>query len=149
MEIKLKKCQADGCDNEFKQFNSLQKYCSYSCEKKNKKVGKPKKTYKIPQMSKKRKVEKLQYDSDRLIFLQKPENRICFIDGCSQQSTTIEHRKGRKGFADQWAKDNNVSLYLDQRFWSGCCHFHNLELERDPELSKKYQLSKIHDGKKI
>ena len=55
---------------------------------------------------------------------------------------------GRKGFADQWAKDNNISLYLDERFWKPCCLAHNLELENNPELSKKYQLSKIHHGKK-
>lgn len=149
MEIKLKQCQADGCENEFKQFNSLQKYCSPGCKIKSEKPKPIKQRKPINKVSKKRKVENLQYSSDRLIFLQKPENQICFIDGCNKPSTTIEHRKGRKGYADKWAKDNNIPLLLDQRFWAGCCHFHNLELERDPELSKKYQLSKIHDGKKI
>lgn len=138
MVIKLKGCRADGCDNEFKQFKSTQKYCSYECAGKSQKTGKPKKTYKIPQMSKKRKVEYLQYTSDRLIFLSKSENQICFIDGCKNKSTTIEHRAGRIG-----------KNYLDQKTWAGCCHFHNLELERDPELSKKYQLSKLHGGKKL
>ena len=55
---------------------------------------------------------------------------------------------GRVGYADDWARDNKISLYLDIRFWKPCCLAHNLELENNPELSKKYQLSKIHGGKK-
>ena len=30
-----------------------------------------------------------------------------------------------------------------------CCNFHNLELERNPELSQKYQLSKITGKEKL
>ncbi len=78
-----------------------------------------------------------------------PQNKVCFIGGCGKLSTTVEHTKGRKGFADDWARDNKISLYLDVRFWRGCCHKHNLELERNSKLSHTYQLSKIHNGKKI
>lgn len=138
MKSPLKQCGDKDCKNEFKPFNSLDKFCSWECAIKNKKSGKVKKTYRIPQVSKKRKAEKLQYDADRKVFLEKPENWTCFIEGCNSPATTVEHRSGRIG-----------SNYLDQSTWAGCCWFHNLELERDPELSKKYQLSKIHDGKKI
>ncbi len=138
MKPSLKQCKDKDCKNEFRSFRTIDKYCSWECVKKNQKPGKVKKTYRIPQVSNKRKAQKLQYDSDRIVFLRKPENRICFIEGCKKQSTTIEHRSGRIG-----------SNYLDQSTWAGCCWFHNGELERDPELSKKYQLSKIHDGKKI
>lgn len=104
-------------------------------------------TQKPRAVSKKRQAENKIYTADRKKFL--VENTICFIDGCSQEATTIEHTKGRVGYADDYARQNKISLYLDQRFWKPCCLPHNLELERNPELSKKYQLSKIHNGKKI
>ena len=77
------------------------------------------------------------------------ENLRCFIDDCNKRADTIEHTMGRKGFADDWAIENNVSLLLDVRFWKPCCNEHNLELERNPELSQKYQLSKITGKEKL
>lgn len=137
-EIKEIECKNDGCDNRFKQYNSLKKFCSYNCAKQNKKPVKRKEIKPIQKMSAKRKKENAQYLKDRMDFLNKPENKICFIDGCEKSATTIEHTAGRIG-----------SKYLDQKYWKPCCLEHNLELERNPELSQKYQLSKIHHGEKI
>ena len=92
----------------------------------------------IRKVSKKREIENKIYIRTRKEFLSLPENRICFIDGCSKPATTIEHTAGRL-----------ASKFLDQAFWKPCCLEHNLELENNSELSKKYQLSKIHGGKKI
>ena len=109
-----------------------------------KEIGKP-----IPKKSAKRKKEDPIYTRERLQFLSQSENHRCFIEGCNKRADTVEHTMGRKGFADQWARDNNISLYLDVRFWKPCCNNHNLELERNPELSQKYQLSKISGNAKI
>lgn len=103
----------------------------------------------IPKQSAKRKKENPKYTVLRLQFLAIPGNQRCFIDGCNKRADTVEHIMGRKGFADQWARDNNISLYLDVRFWKPCCNDHNLELERNSELSEKYQLSKISGKQKI
>lgn len=132
--FKLKICKLSGV--EWKQFNSLQK-CSCSECRLRKDLPKQKKFYSIPQVSKKRKVEMLQYSVLRTEFLAKKENSICFIDGCNKPATTIEHRAGR-----------GIN-YLNVETWAGCCLKHNLELENNPELSKEYQLSKIHKGKKL
>lgn len=142
MNFKLKKCASKGCSVEFKQYNSLNKYCSPKCALDNKKECK--KPYApIKKVSDKRKIENLKYTSMRIEFLGKPQNKICFIEGCNKPANTIEHICGRKGFYDDWARDNKISLYLDVRFWRACCLEHNLELENNPELSKKYQLNKI------
>lgn len=109
-----------------------------------KEIGKP-----IPRQSAKRKVENPIYLKERLRFLSQPENHRCFIDDCGARADTIEHTMGRKGFADKWARDNGISLLIDVRFWKPCCNYHNLELERNPELSHKYQLSKISGKEKI
>lgn len=97
-------------------------------------------------VSEKRKVLNTVYNKMRKEFLARPENKYCFIDGCSARANTIEHAMKRDGYADQWARDNNIPLLIDERYWKPCCSDHNLELERNPELSKKYQLSK-HTGK--
>ncbi|MDQ5929720.1 MAG: hypothetical protein QG594_1501 [Bacteroidota bacterium] len=140
MNVKPKKCKI--CGLKFTPIRSTtERVCNqYGCkvtaamqivEKQNK--SEPKKRFdKIPNVSKKRKIENLQYQVLRAEFLNKTENKICFIDGCSKPSTTIEHRGGR------WGKN-----YLDTSTWAGCCLEHNLELENNSELSKKYQLSKI------
>ena len=133
------------CDN--CPYKNTDLECMMKCE--SKLPSKEKKVYRIPAVSKKRQVENLQYSADRILFLAKQENKICFIENCNKPADTIEHTAGRKGFYDQWAKENKISLLLDQRFWKPCCSFHNLELENNPELSKEYQLSKIHGGKKL
>lgn len=136
---KLKTCN---CGKEFKQYNSLQKYCSSLCLKK---YAKPKRINKV---SKKRQEDNEIYNVIRKEFLSKPYNQFCFIEGCNKQANTVEHSMGRVGYADTWARENGITLFLDVRFWKPCCLEHNLELENNPELSKKYQLSRIHGGKK-
>lgn len=147
MLSKEKLCE---CGNSFTQYNSLEKYCSFSCKQKFSKRPnlKLKSLYPIKKVSDKRKIENLKYPVLRIEFLGKKENNICFIDGCNKNADTIEHVMGRKGFADDYARENNISLYLDIRFWKPCCNAHNLELENNPELSKKYQYSKISGIKK-
>ena len=88
------------------------------------------------------------YSELRKGFLAQPENAFCFIKGCGRKASTIEHIMGREGFADNWARENDIPLLLDVRYFKPCCLHHNLELEINPKLSKKYQLSKIHGGKK-
>ena len=128
----FKECKV--CGTEFKMYRTTDKYCSGKCQMKDKKPDlKLKSLYKpIKQISEKRKLEDIIYKSERIKFLSLPENQICFIEGCNKQATTIEHRAGRWG-----------SNYLDTNTWAPCCLEHNLELENNPELSKKYQFSKI------
>lgn len=147
MQVKQKDCRNPDCSNKFTPRLSTDKFCSYGCAKACQKPT-DKKPVPIKKVSEKRKLEDIVYKSERIKFLMLDANKICFIDECNQPSTTIEHIAGRKGYADDWARDNNISLYIDKRYWRGCCLHHNLALENDPELSKKYQISKIHLGKK-
>lgn len=115
---------------------------------------KPETKVKAPPKPIKKKSEKLTinsklYTEQRKVYLSLPENKKCFVEGCTKKADTIEHTKGRQGFADDHAREENIPLLLDERFWKPCCLQHNLEFESNPELSKKYQLSKIHEGKKI
>lgn len=140
-QFKLKVCRS--CGNEFKQYTSLTK-CK--C-----KVSKPQpkqiKKYVIPKVSDKRKLLIPIYEKLRIEILSEAKF-VCFVEGCKNAANTLEHQRGRKGYFDQWARDNNIPLYIDKRFLKPCCNYHNLEFERNPELAKKYQLSKLHDGEK-
>lgn len=103
----------------------------------------------IKKVSDKAKKENREYQKERIEFLSLPENKKCFVDGCKRSANTIEHQKGRKGFADKWARDNGITLKMDKRYWKPCCIQHNLEFENNSDLSKQYQLSKLHEGKKL
>lgn len=144
----MNKCKI--CKKEFKpRYRTTEMFCSKTCENKYKyEYQKNKKPKPIKTVSKKRQAEIPQYKKLRFEFLNKPENKICFIGGCGKRANTVEHTRGRKGFADQWARNNNISLYLDVRYWKPCCLEHNLELENNTELSKAYQLSKLTGKKK-
>lgn len=147
--FKLKLCADKDCCNEFKQYNSLQKYCGPACINKNRKVNiKLKPINKINQISSKRKALIPVYQKVRIEVLTEA-NFKCFIDGCTNVANTIEHQMGRVGYADEWARENNITLYVDKRFLKACCMHHNGELENNPELSKQYQFSKIHGGNKL
>jgi len=141
-QFKPKVCKVSG--KEWRQYNSLQKCpcCSHS---------KPKPTetkkYTIPKVSDKRKELNSVYEKVRIEILSEAKF-VCFIEGCKNVANTIEHLAGRKGFYDQWARDNNIPLLIDKRFLKPCCLVHNGELETNPELAKKYQYSKISGIKK-
>lgn len=140
----LSECRNPNCDTLFKMYNSLQPYCSFECQKEYKGLKKIKSQTKINPYSVKRSKETKIYHARRIVFLSK--HPFCTIksDKCTHNATTIEHSAGRKGYYDDWARDNNISLYLDERFWKAACNSCNLELENNSELSKKHQLSKIH-----
>jgi len=144
---KPKKCK--NCGELFKpRYRTTERFCSYKCQTEDLKDKPVAKRTPIKPFSKKRLAEMPKYKKKRLEFLSKPENQICFIDGCTNRAKTVEHTRGRKGYADDAARDAGITLYLDERFWKPCCLHHNQELENNPELSKAYQLSKLTGKKK-
>lgn len=42
--------------------------------------------------------------------------KMCAVEG-NHIATEVHHMKGRVGYADQWAKDNDIPLLIDVRFW--------------------------------
>jgi len=150
MSFKLKICADKDCNTEFKQYNSLIKYCSPSCMNKNRKSNnlQLKSIYKpIKNYSDKRVELNKVYEKVRIEVLSEAKF-VCFIDGCKNVANTVEHLMKRKGFADDWAKENNIPLLIDKRYLRACCLVHNGQLETDPELSKKYQYSNVSGKKK-
>lgn len=121
---KLKTCK---CGKEFKQYNSLQKYCSYTCQNQ---YAKPKR---INTISEKRKTEIQQYTILRKEFLSDPKNQTCPIT--KQPTTDIHHMKGRIG-----------SLFLDTRYWLAVSREGHRMIEENPEWAKEkgYSLNRLN-----
>lgn len=139
--FKEKVCKLSGVV--WKQYNSLQKCKCEKCLKaQNKSKFKP-----INQFSDKRKELNKVYEKVRIEVLSEAKFK-CFIDGCTNVANTVEHLMKRKGFADEWAKENNIPLLIDKRYLRACCLHHNGELETNPELSKQYQYSNVSGKKK-
>ena len=129
-KAKEKKCAA--CSTPFKQYSSLDKYCSYSCKIANDGQTERKTIYKIKPISQKRQIENLKYQVLRTEFLGKPENQICPIT--NQPTTDIHHKKGRVG-----------SLFLDTTFWIALSREGHRYVEENPEWAKEngYSLNRL------
>ena len=95
------------CGNHFIQYNSLQKYCSWHCEKKykprslNLKQNKP-----IRKVSVKQEKLNKEYSILRKQFLSLPENQICPIT--KQQTTDVHHT---------YCGKDKAKYYLDVSTW--------------------------------
>lgn len=135
---KLKTCI---CGTEFRQYNSLNIFCSANCKFKfGKKINiklksinpENKKRYSIPKVSEKRKIENLKYVSQRIVFLGKKENQICPITG--KPTTDIHHKKGRVG-----------NLFLDENYWVALSREGHKFVEENPEWAKEngYSLNRL------
>lgn len=105
---KLQGCKDKNCSNQFKQYNSLQKYCSPQCLNKNRKnTLQLKKVYKPPKkVSDKRAVENAKYSVLRIEFLGKKENQICPIT--RQQTIEVHHK---------YCGKDRAKYYLDVSTW--------------------------------
>lgn len=139
---KPKRCQATNCSNEFKPFRSTDKYCSLDCaiemQKEPKKDTKRRRIIRkqpVKPVSGKQKILLAKYHKQRLVFLSKPENKKCPV--FSLPTTEIHHKQGRKGYADDWARENNVPLLLDERFWLAVSRTGHRKIEENPTWAKR------------
>lgn len=126
---------AKRCQTHYKTYRAR-----VNSEKKPKeiKIRKP-----LPKVSKKRAVENAKYTVKRLEFLGKPENRICPITNA--ETTDVHHKMGRVGFADPWARINNIPLLLDSRFWLAVSRDGHRQIEENPSWAKEmgYSLNRL------
>lgn len=119
------------CNQKFTPKYFLQKHCdSPECNdskqeyQANKISGTKKPQKAIKKVSEKRSIENLQYSADRIVFLGKPENKICPIT--KKPTTDVHHKKGRVG-----------SLFLNQRYWVALSREGHKYVEENPEWAKE------------
>lgn len=126
----IKKCKQ--CGDDFKPFNSLQKFCSAKCMK----LGKGYKQ--IRKVSEKRQAENEIYSQLRKVFLNKPENKYCPVmkqlKNVDVIATTVHHRKGRLG-----------ELLNNTKYWVALSMEGHEYVEKNPTWAKEngYSLDRL------
>jgi hypothetical protein len=53
----------------------------------------------------------------------------------------IHHMTGRVGYADEWARENDVPLLLDERFWLAVSREGHIKIEENPVWAWENQYS--------
>jgi len=89
----------------------------------------PKEKKPINKVSAKRKEENAEYKPLREQFLY--FNKVCPITGGKTED--IHHKMGRIGFADDFAREENIPLLLDERFWLAVSREGHIKIENNPE----------------
>lgn len=54
-----------------------------------------------------------------------------------EDATEVHHRMGKRGYADQWAKDNGITLLNDKRFWLPTSKDGHAFIENNPDIAKE------------
>ena len=137
-------CPPDSKEKPLTAKRCLHHYWIYREEVNSAKKPKEVKTRKaIPKRSQKRIAEDKIYALEKAKFMIKPENQKCPITG--RQTKDVHHKMGRIGFADEWARLNNIPLLLDTRFWLAVSREGHRKIEENPEWAKEnnYSLKRI------
>lgn len=169
-KIKPKKCQNPDCDKTFTPRKSFDKYCSWPCakpfvkplerkpiERKMDNCDQHKKPRKriqrIKPISNKQKQLLAKYHKIRVDFLNKPENKICPVvledrEGEKRSTTEIHHKKGRQGFADDWAREHDIPLLIDKRFFLAVSRDGHRWIEENPVKAKEkgFSVDRLSNG---
>lgn len=67
-------------------------------------------------------------------------NKVCAVFP-DQKATTIHHKKGKVGYADDWAREHDIPLWLDERFWLAVSMDGHTKIENNPEWAKENNFS--------
>lgn len=110
--------------------------------KEEREANKPRKEpYKIAPRSKKRAAEESQYSKEKREWI---AGMPCAVFP-ELMAVDIHHKKGRVGYADQWAKDRGITLLRDQRYWLPVSREGHNEIELNPQWAKDqgFSLSRL------
>ena len=86
------------------------------------------------------------YSKARTKFFEDPKNKRCRVFS-EQKANQIHHMKGRKGYADKWARENGIKLLYDTRFFLPVSTDGHRKIEANPAWSyeNKYSLSRLEN----
>ena len=140
-----KECAADDCTVVFKLYRTTDKYCSYECKKNNTTPTKSK-NYTIPKQSKKMAALMPRYYKIRADFMNALDSQDCPVYP-DKSISDVHHKKGRSpdAYADDWARENNIPLLLDVRFFLAVSRYGHDYIEANPKWAKEmgYSLDRL------
>jgi ribosomal protein L37E len=92
---------------------------------------------KIARFSKKRMKEIPIYAKESKEFL---KGKRCAVFP-TLMATDIHHMKGRIGFADEWARNNHITLLMDKRYWLAVSRPGHTHIELNPRWAREMGFS--------
>lgn len=72
------------------------------------------------------------YEKAREEFFSDPLNKFCRVFP-GKLATEVHHKKGRNGYADKWAKDNDIPLLIDKRYFLPVSRDGHNKIEKNPD----------------
>lgn len=123
-----KSCNKDGCN--YPRFGGG--FCKGHGYLRTDKKLKP-----LNRESKKTKARRQVYKPLGKEYLQ--NNPVCEIHDCVSRSTNTHHKMGREGFADDLARENDIPLVSDVRFFLACCSScHPQRIHENPKWAREH-----------
>lgn len=68
------------------------------------------------------------------------ENKYCAVYP-TQLANQIHHKKGKIGYADDWARQNNIPLLIDTRYFLAVNFDGHRKIEENPNWAKEMGFS--------
>jgi hypothetical protein len=128
------------CHTHLRMLSKAEETDKRSLAKRKAAMEKPRKVYAKPKkVSDKRKVEIPIYSERRKIFL---EGKKCAVFP-NLEATEVHHRCGKRGFIDQWAYDNGITAFLDERYWLPVSNEGHIKIEADTVWAKDMGFSVV------
>lgn len=84
------------------------------------------------------------YNAKRVKWLR---GKKCAVHPACKEPLTCHHMQGRVGFADEWARENDMPLLLDERFWLPVCLDAHNYIETHPKwaFENQYSFKRVTD----
>jgi hypothetical protein len=130
------------CGSDKIEFDGRCASCNHARRKEARQARQPKKKQKpLRQVAPERSEELKIYYAEKAVWI---KNLMCAVFP-TLKAQDVHHKKGRDGYADDWARDNDVSLLLDKRFWLPVSRKGHILIDAKPEWAKKngYTISRL------
>jgi murein tripeptide amidase MpaA len=124
-------CQIPGCERPVE--NRDTGLCATHSKASRMKEPEQKQYSPIKKVSTKRKGEMANY---KILSEEFIKNKRCAVYP-NQKATEVHHKMGRVGYADDWARENNITLLMDERFWLPVSRQGHVQIELRPLWAKK------------
>jgi hypothetical protein len=82
------------------------------------------------------------YNKKRKMWIRGKKCGATFPHDCTKdKDLTTHHMQGRVGYADEYARENDIPLLLDERFWLPVCLDAHQYIEANPKFAWENQYS--------
>lgn len=121
------------CDSTKIEANGLCASCAHSLRKAMR-MNAPKEKAPLPRISESMSKSLTTYSAIKAKWIKGKKCAAKFPHECIGD-LTVQHMSGKIGYADEWARENEVPLLLDVRFWMPLCLNAHIYVNEHPKWS--------------